>query len=61
MLYSIEYRINCEESMLSNGSFMVEYASSGEFQSFTKEDALTWSPIEGDFEESIFGALCLSE
>lgn len=53
--------IDCEASTASDGAFMVEYGSAGEFRSFIKEESPSWSPVEGEYMSSIEGALCEGE
>ncbi len=53
--------VDCVASTATDGSFMVEYGSSGEFRSFIKEESPSWSPIEGDYMRSLQRTLCGGE
>jgi hypothetical protein len=50
--------VNCAQSTITDGSFMVEYKTNGEFVSFIREDAPTHSPIEGEYLGAIRDGVC---
>ena len=58
VLYVAALEVNCPESTMTDGSFLVEYSTSGEFLSYMQEDAPIHKPLEGEYAKAMHAVVC---